>query len=243
MLVQFTNVFGSQLIASFSIYLIIRFQPSSLSWRLLLLCKFDRKLSMHCLDSCDTTLLALKLSESLMQTVGQSFVMHCKVSPSPKARLASLFWWPSHTDPDISVRRKTAFLLSTLLIPEGHIASSSQTQMPAQEPLRITYNPNRTNTSSNTAVVPHPSPSVPDAAPVPIHANSHASHLRNPESTATSQLTVQGIRAHGILDAVISAVKDPLPHGEDGDDLDADPDFEEKAVRLIFVLPTARRLY
>jgi len=134
-------------------------------------------------------------------------------------------------DPDISVRRKTVFLLSALLIPEGPVAASPQTQSPVQEPLRITDNPNPTN----AAVTAHPSLSLPDAGPEPVHANSHASHLRNPASTATSQLTLEGIRTHGILDVVISAITEPLPHGEDGDNLDVDPDFEEKAVRLLYI--------
>ncbi|TFK36602.1 armadillo-type protein [Crucibulum laeve] len=158
-------------------------------------------------------------------------------------------------DPEISVRRKAIFLLSALLIPTTQSSSSAQARQP---PLLIQDHPDPSTspvtpaststsigpTSLSTSVAAHASgapqsvaptlhaPSLP-SAPDPIHANSHAAHLYDPSRTSTSELTLTAFKAHGILDAVVSAVNSPLPYGEDGDNTDADADFEEKAVRLL----------
>ncbi|KAF8999866.1 nucleotide exchange factor Fes1-domain-containing protein [Cyathus striatus] len=84
-----------------------------------------------------------------------------------------------------------------------------------------------------------PGPAVPalhtpdEPTPEPIHDNSHAPHLKDPSRTNTSPLTFRAFHKHGIVDAVISAVTSPLPHGVDGENTEADADFEEKAVRLL----------
>lgn len=99
------------------------------------------------------------------------------------------------------------FLLSTLLLPTTPVSSAP----PA--------NPNL-----HTPTAPAPAE--------PIYDNSHAAHLHNPARTSTSETTLDAVRVHGIVDAVISALTSPVPYGEDGDVLDSDVDFEEKGVRL-----------
>jgi hsp70-interacting protein len=44
-------------------------------------------------------------------------------------------------------------------------------------------------------------------------------------------LTLAAFSDHNILDAIISGVTSPLPYGEDGENTEADDDFEEKAIR------------
>ncbi|KAJ7596496.1 armadillo-type protein [Mycena floridula] len=97
-------------------------------------------------------------------------------------------------DSDITVRRKAAFLINTLLTPTEHVEPSTNQ---------------------------------------PIHANSHASHLRNPEHTFTSPLTITAIHEHGILPVVIRGLTEPQPYGADGDSMGPDHDFEQKSVSLL----------
>ncbi|KAG6872328.1 hypothetical protein C0995_010749 [Termitomyces sp. Mi166 len=107
------------------------------------------------------------------------------------------------SDPEITVRRKTVFLLSTLLLPSTQAPSVSN--------------------SSNT-----PDASVRE----PIHANSHAAHVSNPNRTSTSALTASALQTHGVLMTLVRALTSPLPHGEDGDVAEPDVAFEEMGVRL-----------
>ncbi|KAK7467606.1 hsp70 nucleotide exchange factor fes1 [Stygiomarasmius scandens] len=109
-------------------------------------------------------------------------------------------------DPDISVRRKVAFLLSTLLTPTESTSSSS-------------------SSTSNLH--------TPDSNHAPVHANSHAVHLTNPDRAATSPLALEAMKKHDILPTVIEGLTNPLPHGEDGDIEESDADFEEKGVGLL----------
>ncbi|KAF9458688.1 nucleotide exchange factor Fes1-domain-containing protein [Collybia nuda] len=111
-------------------------------------------------------------------------------------------------DPEITVRRKTMFLLGTLLLPTTPMSTA-----PASLPNLHT-------------------PTSPVAA-APIHDNSHAAHLHNPTRTSTSEITLDAVRDHGVVDAVISALTNPVPYGEDGDILDPDVDFEEKGIRFL----------
>ncbi|KAF8154170.1 nucleotide exchange factor Fes1-domain-containing protein [Crassisporium funariophilum] len=134
-------------------------------------------------------------------------------------------------DPAISVRRKTIFLLSALLIP-----TSIPTTAPAPpNTLLIEDVQNAPSSDSTTTNI-----LTPDTRPAPapnadpIHANSHAAHLHNPSRTSTSELTLHAFREHNVLDAIISAITSPLPHGEDGENTEADVDFEEKALRLLY---------
>jgi hypothetical protein len=106
-------------------------------------------------------------------------------------------------DSEITVRRKTLFLFNTLLLPP----------------------------------TPSGSPSAPsnDSAEGqnPIHPNSHAAHLHNPSRASTSQLTLDAFKGHGITSAVIAALTNPLPCGEDGEDEGGDVEVEEHGVRFV----------
>ena len=114
-------------------------------------------------------------------------------------------------DSNISVRRKTAFLLNSLIIPTTHIpptsaASSAET--------------------NSTGLALHSS----DARPEQVHPNSHASMLSDPSSISTSPATLKALEEHGILQSLVSAVTAPVPHGPDGE-REGDADFDEKVVR------------
>ncbi|KAF7369801.1 Fes1 domain-containing protein [Mycena venus] len=67
----------------------------------------------------------------------------------------------------------------------------------------------------------------------PIHANSHAANLADPSRTNTAEPTLQALHAHGILDAVVTGLTQPVPSGNDGDVPGPDADFEEKGVALL----------
>ena len=126
-------------------------------------------------------------------------------------------------DPDITVRRKTIFLFSALIVP-------NETSAP---PNTL---PNVHGPESHPPNDPAASPAANDSTPShasaqPIHANSHAAHLRNPRQTSTSPQTLQAFQKYGISDAVISSLVNPVPYGEDGDQDGPDSDFEEKGVR------------
>jgi hypothetical protein len=69
---------------------------------------------------------------------------------------------------------------------------------------------------------------------VPVHPNSHASMLSDPNSTETSPATMKALHEHGILTALISALIAPTPHGADGES-DGDVDFEEKVIRSVMI--------
>lgn len=117
-------------------------------------------------------------------------------------------------DPEITVRRKSVFLLGTLLLPTTPISSIPHSQQNLHTPA---------------------SPS-PDQPSEPVHDNSHAVQVKNPLRTSTFEATLEAFKAHGILEAVVSAITEPLPYGEDGDAHDPDPTFEQHCLRYIFSL-------
>ncbi|KAF8968839.1 armadillo-type protein [Flammula alnicola] len=137
-------------------------------------------------------------------------------------------------DSSISVRRKAIFLISSLLLP-----TSATTNEPAPpNSLRIEDDPNASSsatavTSSTTNIL------LPDQRPAapadPVFANSHAAQLRNPSRSSTSTLTLVALQEHNILDAIISAVTTPFPHGEDGENTGSDTDFEEKVIHFLHI--------
>ncbi|KAF7299291.1 Fes1 domain-containing protein [Mycena indigotica] len=106
-------------------------------------------------------------------------------------------------DPDLGVRRKALFLISTLLIPNSLVNSSG----------------------TSSGVRPR------DADPV--HPNSHAAALRTPSRVDTAVPTLDALHTHGILDAVVHGLTKPVPSGPDGDVLGLDADFEEKGIGLL----------
>ncbi|KAG6374114.1 armadillo-type protein [Boletus reticuloceps] len=102
-------------------------------------------------------------------------------------------------DSDITLRRKTAFLINTLLIP----------------------------TSRDAATTPSS----------PVHPNSHASMLSDPASVSTSPIATEALQrsesdSSSLLDALISALVEPVPFGADGEN-DRDVEFQENVVRLL----------
>ncbi|KAF9526437.1 nucleotide exchange factors-like protein [Crepidotus variabilis] len=132
-------------------------------------------------------------------------------------------------DPAIPVRRKIVFLLSSLLIPTSSATASSQ-RSPA--PLLVGAStaaggPNlHTSDTRPAALAEAPSSD-------PIHPNSHSANLKDPARSETSGLALEAFSAYGILESIITSIVNPLPHGDDGENTDADVDFEERAVRLL----------
>ncbi len=104
-------------------------------------------------------------------------------------------------DPEISVRRKAAFLLNTLLTPAG--------------------GPSTSDSENN----------VHGGQQQPVHMNSHAANLLDPSRTRTSALAIKAIADHNILPVVVDGLTQPLPYGEDGDVEEPDADLEEKLFR------------
>ncbi|KAF8550654.1 Fes1-domain-containing protein [Imleria badia] len=106
-------------------------------------------------------------------------------------------------DSDITLRRKTAFLINTLLIPTSSSAPASV---------------HTTN--------------------APVHPNSHASMLSDPASVSTSPTTMEALQrddasdGSSLLDALISALVEPVPFGADGEN-ESDVEFQENVVRLL----------
>jgi len=125
-------------------------------------------------------------------------------------------------DSDIAVRRKTAFLLNTLLIPT--IAEVEARQL-------------REATSAlTTGATLHTSDTQQQSA-APIHANSHASMLSNPTSVATAPATLKALRERGLLQVLVHELTSPTPYGVDGE-REGDSDLEEKIVRLLHTYVT-----
>ncbi|KAF9646148.1 nucleotide exchange factors-like protein [Thelephora ganbajun] len=113
-------------------------------------------------------------------------------------------------DSDITVRRKVAFLLNTLMI-------QSDSGVPG--------------TPSNLR--------APGSSSAPVHPNSHASMVSDPSSTMTSKFAVKALEDRGLLQALVRALTAPVPYGQDGE-LEGDADFEERVVRTLLTYLTAR---
>ena len=112
------------------------------------------------------------------------------------------------TDSDITLRRKTAFLINTLLTP----------------------------TSGETSSTPA-SVQTPSSTNAPVHPNSHASMLSDPASVSTSPTAMEALQrdtasdSSSLLDALVSALVEPVPFGADGEN-ERDVEFQENVVRL-----------
>ncbi|KAH7880326.1 nucleotide exchange factor Fes1-domain-containing protein [Lentinula edodes] len=124
-------------------------------------------------------------------------------------------------DPDITIRRKTLFLLNALLIPSPD---------PSPSPSPSLGNLHTPSQNSQTQNLHTPAP-----APVhPIHPNSHSIHLSDPARVSTSAPTYQALHTHGIIDTLIVGLTRSLPYGGDGDTGDTkeevDGEFEEMGV-------------
>ncbi|PCH43151.1 nucleotide exchange factors-like protein [Wolfiporia cocos MD-104 SS10] len=129
-------------------------------------------------------------------------------------------------DSDITVRRKTAFLLNTLIVPTIPV---SQLQSPTPAPSQ-----NASQTATGATL--HTATGQPPAGE-PVHPNSHAAMQSNPEAFSTSPAALKALEAHGILQALVSSLTSPTPHGADGE-LEEDADFEEKITRSLHTYVT-----
>jgi hypothetical protein len=131
--------------------------------------------------------------------------------------------WPilraSLEESNIGVRRKTAFLLNTLLYPTD--ATNVAPPTPA------------TGVNLHTS----PPPSSTQGSADPVHPNTHASMVADPSSTDTSGSTLRAMHEHGLLRAVVDGLVRPVPFGPTGEN-ERDPDFEEKLVGIIFTYAT-----
>ncbi|TEB33739.1 Fes1-domain-containing protein [Coprinellus micaceus] len=126
-------------------------------------------------------------------------------------------------DPNIGVRRKSQ--------PIQH-----------QPPLMLAPAPPGSTGTPNIAL--HPTANEPEtqqihtpdtqAASDPVHDNSHAAHLRDASRAQTSAITQDALEKYGILDSVVSSLVSPLPHGVDGENTEADHDYDEKVLRLLY---------
>lgn len=112
-------------------------------------------------------------------------------------------------DSDITLRRKTAFLINTLLTPTSW-------------------------GTSNTPAGVH----TPSSTNAPVHPNSHAPMLSDPSSVSTSPIAIEALQRESepggpsLLDALISALVEPVPFGADGEN-EKDVEFEGNIARLV----------
>ncbi|TFY65306.1 hypothetical protein EVG20_g5648 [Dentipellis fragilis] len=111
-------------------------------------------------------------------------------------------------DSDIGVRRKTAFLLNSLLIPTNEAA-------PAQS-------------QAGTGATLHPS----DSQAAPSFANSHLAMAMDPLSANTAPVALKALKDHELLKALVRALIAPTPHGANGDE-EGDVDLEERIAALL----------
>jgi len=126
-------------------------------------------------------------------------------------------------DSDITVRRKTAFLLNTLIIPTTHVSQAAPAPAPSAG-------------SNSTGLAIHSSDTQPPNGPV--HPNSHASMLSDPSSISTSPAALKALEEHGILQSLVSAVTSPVPYGPDGES-EGDADFDENVIRSLHTYVTS----
>lgn len=66
-----------------------------------------------------------------------------------------------------------------------------------------------------------------------VHANSHESHLSSPSSVNTSEPTIAALESRGILEVIVDALVEPLPHGPDGENMEEDIELVERVIRLV----------
>ncbi|KAJ3793272.1 nucleotide exchange factors-like protein [Lentinula aff. detonsa] len=114
-------------------------------------------------------------------------------------------------DPEITIRRKTVFLLNNLLTPNEAFTPS------LSSPSQNLHTPD---------ALSHPQD--------PIHPNSHSAYLSHPNRASTSGPTFEAMQTHGIVRVLV----DSLTGADEGQgqvegEVDVDLDFEEKGVTLL----------
>ncbi|EKM82864.1 hypothetical protein AGABI1DRAFT_111428 [Agaricus bisporus var. burnettii JB137-S8] len=150
-------------------------------------------------------------------------------------------------DPEISVRRKTAFLLNSLILPTNPnpVAAQQSTPRSIAPPTNATTDSipsatvesasiiGPTTSMSTMSTTPAESHSAGDSQNGPVHPNSHDAYLKDPSRTDTSTASLEAFDRYNIVGAVISSVVDPVPFGQDGENDKSDADYEEKAMHLL----------
>lgn len=116
------------------------------------------------------------------------------------------------SDSDITIRRKIAFLINTLLLPTAPAESSlaAPNVSPSGPTIHSTAIASRTESSS---------PAI-SALPPGVDA------------TSTSPLALEASRTHRIISFLIDSLTTPIPHGPDADE-ELDIDYAEKATRAL----------
>ncbi|GJJ07717.1 hypothetical protein Clacol_001922 [Clathrus columnatus] len=125
-------------------------------------------------------------------------------------------------DPDITIRRKIAFLLTSLLRPDEFLDSSNlPTTPPPPSAAGLTI---RVVDSSPNAVT----------AVNPVEEFTHGVPSYDIKSlpTSTSAATVTALRKHQIIPTLIQSLASPVPFGPNADQY-FDEDYAEKAARAI----------
>ncbi|KAF8511860.1 armadillo-type protein [Gautieria morchelliformis] len=119
---------------------------------------------------------------------------------------------------DITIRRKIAFLINTLLLPTAPPDSSSAApNIPPPGP--TIHSAPQSSATPSTAVAPH-SESASSALPPGL------------DPTSTSPLAREALRTHDIIPVLIDSLTAPLPYGPDADE-EVDVDYAEKAARAL----------
>jgi len=79
---------------------------------------------------------------------------------------------------------------------------------------------------------------TPHSANAPVHPNSHASMVSDPDSASTTTATMEALQRENmadgssLMDALITALVDPVPFGQDGE-YETDTEFQENLVRSV----------
>jgi len=122
------------------------------------------------------------------------------------------------------VRRKTAFLLNTLLLSPATTITTTTTT--------TTTGGDASPSGTTTAIRGGGTDPDAGAGGARVHPNSHAALVADPRSADTAPATLRALRAHGLLPALVRELTVPTPHGPDGEEGGAcDADFEEKLAR------------
>jgi len=124
-------------------------------------------------------------------------------------------------DSDITVRRKAAFLLNTLLSPNT-----------------VDEQPSSATSRHANASALHDSDLDSPSANAPVHPNSHASMLSDPSSISTTRLTQHALEQRGLLQTLVQSLVSPLPFGPDGES-EHDADYEELIIHVLHTYVTS----
>ncbi|KZT21283.1 Fes1-domain-containing protein [Neolentinus lepideus HHB14362 ss-1] len=143
-------------------------------------------------------------------------------------------------DSDISVRRKTVFLINILLIPTYRPVIPGQYQRDLSSGISTATATTLHASSFLDSPSTYTSLHTPDSPSAPVHPNSHATLQFDPMSMDTSSPTFDALHSKGLLSTLINGLTSPVPYGEDGE-MEGDIDFAEQVVRLLETYVSACR--